>query len=317
MKKFFFSFLFFTCLAKANYIFGQSNASYPQTFQTYLSNGGYCPNLNYTGSVHYDTQTNKIVVCQGVNSIQSGSSVWTTANEGINFAGGIVGIGGQATKYSLEMTNGTNARFTNNILATERIGIGNYGYTSEPGEKLELLNNKLVIKSSASNFKWTHEYQNNLGALRLYSSNQLAAVNFSVNGTVGIGTFGGNHKLNVLGNGAFSGNVTVAGKGLLRNSTSTQLMFFLCSITLPNSLTIPGNSCGTVDISLPSFYFKTAPALAFSGKYNDGLTDSKIIVTIENVTNTTARLRFCNTSSNTRTIAVEEGYNLICFGEPE
>jgi hypothetical protein len=313
MKKIIFTLLLSIYLGTGTLVFAQFNQSSPQTFQTYLSNGGYCPNLNYKGSIHYDTQSNKLVFCTGANTIQSGSSVWANATGGISYSSGNIGIGLTSPSYDLTMGNGTTARFANNLLITNKLGIN----TNTPSEKLELNNTFFQIFSSTDIVFWNIRHVVGNSAFGIDCSLAGSSKLYVKSGNVGIGgIISPTSKLDVLGSGSFAGNVTSAGKGLLQNSTSAQLNYFEFGANIVNNFTISGNSCSTVDFPIPlSYLFTSPPAVAFSYKYSDGLTDDRIIISIEGVTTTTVTLRFCNTSSTSRTISANEGYRLVCFGE--
>ncbi len=309
MKKIIFTLLFLTYFCTGTLVFAQYNQSSPNTFQTFLSNGGYCPNSNYKGSIHYDTQSNKLVFCTGVNSIQSGSSVWANATGGISYLSGNIGIGVTSPTFGLEMGSGTFARFSNSLFITGKLGIN----TNAPSEKLELVDTHIRIFNIFDNVKWSQshninnvfEFANSLvGGPRLYIKS----------GNIGINQINPTSKLSVVGNVSFAGNVTSAGKGLLRNSTSTQLDFTHITVSLGASYSILGNACLTIDVDLPPG-FAAAPAVALSSKWNDNASDDRIIITIEGVTTTTATLRLCNTSATVRPISRNEGYTLIIVGE--
>ncbi len=304
-------------LGEANIGFAQFNQSTPQTFQTYLSNGGNCPNLNYKGSVHFNTQTNKLVFCTGTNSFQSGSTLWSNVVGGIAYTAGNVGIGVTSPTYNLEMGSSTIARFANNLLITDKMGIN----TITPTEKLEILDGRLTIRNIFGGIRWEHLYSDAGDAFQLnHIANNgagFASFFFNLGGNMGIGVPFASSKLTVNGHGSFAGNVSSDGKGLLQNSNSTQLKYVFFSVIMTNPLIVLGNSCGTYNFDLPQSAnaFNSPPAISFSKKANDGFSDDRIIINIEEVTATTAKLRFCNTSATLRTISDNEIYNLMAFGE--
>jgi hypothetical protein len=284
--------------------FAQSVTLEPNVFRLASSNGGNCPS-GHEGKIQYDTQTNRMIYCTGVSTSESASSHWI-GNSSIYYNGKIV-IRNNNPTVELDV-NGS--MLANNLYVADKVGIA----TQTPTEKFEVLNQPIQIRSST-------DISNTYRFRYLDASDRLDIVEggstrmFVQNGgNVTIGATTGTNKLHVAGTGSFADNVVANGGSVMQNTSATQLKMITVTATTPTgTFTVFAGGCDSIGFSFPSSTFNTAPAVFIGQKISGSTLDNQLVMTVENVTTTGGRLKFCNNTTS-HTSILNYSYSLIAVG---
>ena len=225
-----------------------------------------------------------------------GSSGSFTENMRIK-GGGNVGIGVNNPQQNLSVKGGMNidqaAGNGNGLTNVLRFG-------SSSGEAI---GSNRTITTAGTNNNGLDFYTANL--------NRMAITN---GGNVGIGTINPSQKLEVAGNAAVQGAVTVnSGKGIIQNTSGTQLKYVVTNV----SVNPAGTICAGCLISIPVTFSQafTSPPQVFVGNVTaaaSGVQYFYMQPTLDNVTSTGCGLILVNTSN----VAFSLNYtlNIIAIG---
>lgn len=164
-------------------------------------------------------------------------------------------------------TNGINRMSINNnglvnfagTVTTGQIGVN----TNSPVSMLEVRNGGLGISSPTK--LWELNYDNTNGYFYIDEFGTARRLTIKNGGNVGINTASPSEKLEVVGNGKFSGDLTVqSGKGMVRNYSSTQLKTETFTYTFPGLVTLGAGNTTNLAVTFPEAY-AAAPMVYVAG----------------------------------------------------
>ncbi len=149
-----------------------------------------------------------------------------------------------------------------NIPGTISVGqIGVNTYT--PTSMLEVRNGGLGISSSSKLWELNYDNTNNYFYIDEFGAGRRFTIKNG--GNVGINTLAPSEKLEVVGNGKFSGDLTVqSGKGIIRNYSSAQLKTETFTYTFPGLVTLGAGNTTNLSVNFPEAY-SSAPMVYVAG----------------------------------------------------
>lgn len=282
--------------------FAQFTVMQPETFQLAKVPNYPCPTSDI-GKVFYNTNQERFIYCSGTFTTSAGAEHWKGV--GNIYYNGSIGIRKASPSVSLDI----NGKFKSDVLTAGKIGIG----TTNPTEKLELLDRQLSIVSSADVVNYKFVYQDVADRFEI-AEGGLARIFFANGGNVGIGSTPNTEKLRVTGDANFEGNLLVEGDGIAYNSVSAQLKLQTGSFTTPNTFSITNNSCLTTGFSISGAPFTAPPAVAVGQKLTGIPTPEKLVISVENVANNSGTVRFCNHTGGTVSLSTAT-FSFIAIGQ--
>lgn len=198
---------------------------------------------------------------------------------------GNIGIANSVPTEKLDVIG--NGKFSGTFTAA-KMGVG----ITTPNSKLEIRDGALGLSSSSKT--WELSYDNGNGYFYIDELGVSRRFTIKNGGNVGINTTSPTERLEVAGNGKFSGDITVQnGKGLVRSTGGTQLktMTFNISITGP----LAANGTTVLGITFPEGFGGT-PAVYVGGINAAGGSGGHMecVYNIASVTNTGCSLYVYN-----------------------
>lgn len=237
---------------------------------------GYGSSASFTETMRIKGNGNLLVTGDMITDVNG-------TNNGFAFPGLRFGASNSGEAISSKRTAGGNQNgldlYTNGAprLSIDNSGLVGINGNTTPGARLQI--------NQAGNYN-TNE--NSTHALEIWDNNEIlymgadASTSISYIQAVGQNLFhtltlnarGGNvaigkataaEKLDVNGNGAFNGNLTVqTGKGIVRNYTGTQLKTETFTFTFPGLLALGANNTASFNVSFPEAY-TSVPMVYVSG----------------------------------------------------
>jgi hypothetical protein len=271
------------------------------------------------GKIIYNTTQNKVLFCDGTAWIDPATGgvpnnwVNSGANSYLSNLNGYVGIGTASPHAPLTIFNsGGDASTIYQTPATgTNSGNGLYvGVYNDGNSYLWSYENSNILFGTNASERMRLSASGNLGIGTSSPNQKLDVVgngeisgNLTVSGNMGIGTTTPSQKLDVVGNAEISGNVTVnSGMGIVRSTDANQLA--IVDFATPANLVWNLNAGATICcIGMGFSTFTARPSIAF-GEITGSVTNPGFIVcTIESLTNSSAQIRVTNigTANSTAT----------------
>lgn len=274
----------------------------PETFKLANVPNFPCPSTDI-GKIFYNTNVDNVIYCAGTQTTLAVAEHWKGVGNIYYF--GSVGVRRASPSYTVDI----NGIVKTTELSAGKIGIG----TTNPTEKVELIDRQMAIGSTADASLYKFVYQDVADRFEI-AEGGLARIFLLNGGNVGIGTTPNTDKLRVNGDVNFEGNILVEGEGIAYNSVATQLKLQISSFTTPNTFTINNNSCLTTGFSIAGAPFTANPAVAIGQKTSGIPTPEKLVISVENVVTNSGTARFCNHTGGTVSLS-NATFSLIAIGQ--
>lgn len=218
---------------------------------------------------------------------------------------GNIGIANVTPAEKLDVTG--NGKFSGNLTAA-KIGVG----IATPTSKLEIRDGALGLSSSSKT--WELSYDNGNGYFYIDELGVSRRMVIKNGGNVGINTTSPTERLEVAGNGKFSGDITVQnGKGLVRSTGSVQQKTMTFNISITGPLSAGGTS--TLGIAFPES-FSGSPAVYVGGINAAGGSGGHMecVYNIASVTTTGCSLYVYNPRGSAATFASGTTITIVAIG---
>lgn len=300
-----FTFLFFSGKLIAQFVVVQ-----PEVFSLAKNSNFPCP-VSDMGKIFYNSNENIVMYCKDLNTTEYAFSYWEGSSD-IYYMGKI-GINSNTPSYDFDVSG--IARFSS-LSVNDKVGIN----TITPTEKLDLLDRRISIKSTADVKNWglINSEASDWFEFREQGSGGVGGrMNIKYGGNIGIGNAANTDKLRVDGDVSYAGSLSIETKGTLSNTNASQLLIQEI-ITSPTGINffINKNTCKTKQFYFPNqFDFSQAPVVILGQANAINGSHKELVISIETVTTSGGVIRLCNNTGLTLTVDDEVRFSLIAIGQ--